>query len=907
MNHQTTAASGKLQQLFDIASVSSRPDTIAAQIRYLAETQPDRLAVISSDFAPLSYQEMQFQIREIRAALRLARFSRNARIAIAMPNGPQAALAITAVSCSAVSIPINPRQTLAEIERGFAALRPDAILMLKGSDFAARQAAAKYDITILEAIPLQEGTLSFAIVKPESGTASTPDEPDEPESEAPAFILQTSGTSSESKLIPTSHRNMLAAAARVQAWFNLTPHDRCLSASPVFYAHGLHVTVFAPLLCGGTVAFPSDVSKFDYSEWFDDLRPTWYSAGPTLHRLIFDQTKSRADANVGHSLRFIVSGGAPLPPDVLEGLQRTFSIPVLEHYGSSEGMQICANQLPPGRSKEGTCGIPWPNTIMIVGEDGQQLPLGEEGEVLVGGPTVISGYLNAPELTQECFVDGWFRSGDIGTVDNDGFLTLHGRKSDLINRGGEKISPIEIDEALMRHPAVAEAAAFPVPHPRLGEDVAAAVVLHRDVTASPIELRRFLHDQVASFKVPRRIIIRDQLPKGATGKVLRHRLKESLGEKPAAEGQVAARPLVENTSADYPLVSDLLELWKRLLKVEHLSLDDDFVEKGGDSLLAMEMLVNLESLTGLTIPNSILFEASTIRQLAHKLSERTNLRPKYLVQMHPGGHQPPFVYFHGNYLGLGHSALTLANLLGSDQPLSIVVPHGAGDEPVPSSIEAMAAERLPLIINSQPEGPYRLGGNCIGGIVAFEVARMLIASGREVEMVVMLDAPTINSYRSVQLLLSTLRRARPLTGPFVERAMARTWFTCAKLQRFWNYKWSRRKASIKWRWVAIKAKFLGETVSDRVRSPIVEDRFGTEISSFTRLTDPLTTQYSAAMANYVPKPLAVRVIYFKVDFGIGAWRRISPDIEVINSPGTHEFPELAIIAEHLRANLKTNK
>lgn len=912
MNSQTIATSA-LQGHFEHPSVLPQRGTVPAQIRHYAEIQPDHSAIVASGFTPLSYRELEYQIKEVRKALRLAGFSRSARIAIAMPNGPQAALAIVAVSCSAISIPVNPRQTLPEIEKGFAALRPDAVLMLEGSDCTARRVAERNDIIVIDATPSDDGTLGFAIVKPERRLAETHDETDEPDSEAPAFILQTSGTTSEPKLIPTSHRNMLAAAARVQAWFNLTSQDRCLSVSPVFYAHGLHVTVFAPLLSGGTIAFPADASKFDHLEWFEKLRPTWYSAGPTLHRLVFDQTKSQVDGNLRHSLRLIVSGGAPLPPDVLEGLQQAFSVPVLEHYGSSEGMQICANQLPPGRSKPGTCGIPWPNTIIIVGENGQQLPPGEEGEILVGGPTVISGYLNAPELSRACFVDGWFKSGDIGSVDKDGFLTLHGRKSDLINRGGEKISPIEVDEALMCHPAVAEAAAFPVAHPRLGEDVAAAVVLRPDMTATPIELRRFLHDRVASFKVPRRIIIRDQLPKGATGKVLRHQLKDSFGEEPAAERQVAALPLVENTSADDALVSELVELWKRLLKVEYLSLDDDFFEKGGDSLLAMEMLLDLESLTSLTVSSSIFFEATTIRELANKLSERNSLRPKFIIKMHSGGRQTPLVYFHGNFNGLGHSALTLANVLGPDQPLLVVVPHGTGDEPIPDSIEAMAADRLPLIMNAQPEGPYRLCGNCLGGIVAFEVARMLIAAGKKVEMVVMLDAPTINARKSVQLLLSIMRCVRPIAGLVVERAMALTWYRCAQLQRFWNYSWTRRQASIRRRWVAFKCKaqnFTSGSTDQTSTASTAVDRHGkssTETSELGQFTDRRTVRYSAAMSNYLPKPLAVRTIYFKLDFGIGAWRRISPDLDVIKSVGTHELPDFTYVAENLRERLRAGK
>jgi acyl-CoA synthetase (AMP-forming)/AMP-acid ligase II/acyl carrier protein len=882
--------------------------TIGTEIRRCAELQPGRVAIVSTGFEPLSYRELQCLIDEFRAALRLAGLSRHARIAIAIPNGPQAALAIVAVACSAVSIPLNPRQTLREIEMGLATLRPDAILLFKGTDSVARQAAEERGTAIIEVAQSKQGALGFESVEPQISTAATPDESDEPDPKAPAFILQTSGTASEPKLIPFSHRNMLAAAARVQAWFNLSPQDRCLSVSPVFYSHGLKVTVFTPLLTGGSIAFPTDATKFDYAEWFGFLKPTWYSAGPTLHRLIFDRTRFRADAATGHSLRFVLSGGAPLPQTVLEGLQNTLGVPVVEHYGSSEAAQISANLPPPGRSKPGTCGVPPPDTIVIVGDDGRRLPSGKQGEILVGGPTVISGYLDAPELNRERFIDGWFRSGDIGSIDEDGFLTLHGRTNDVINRGGEKISPTEIDDALMRHPAVIEAAAFPVPHARLGEDVVAAVVLRLGMTTTPVALRKYLQDQIAPFKVPRRIVFRDQLPKGTTGKVLRRRLTESWDERPAAETQVAASP-VENRLTDKGLVKELTNLWERLLRIAPVSPDDDFFEKGGDSLLVMEMLAELEWRTGLTIPSSILFEATTIRQLVQKLSERESLRPKYLIELNSNGDQPPLIYFHGHFHGFGYDAITLAKLVGAKQPIFVVAPHGTGDEPIPRSIEAMAADRLPLIMKAQPEGPYRLGGKCIGGIVAFEVARMLVAAGKEVEMVFLLDPPTINANKSIQFLFSTMKRARPIAGPVVERAMAWTWFRSVQLQRFWNYPWTKREAAIQRRWTSLRTK-LGKLVdrgNDEVSIvPIAVDRSGTPILGVS-LKDARTSRYAAAMSNYRPKPLSVPVTYVKVDFGIGAWRRVSPDLEVVTSPGTHEYPDFSRVAEHLKVSLQPRK
>ena len=866
--------------------------TVGGEIQRRADLQPDHFAVVASGFAPLSYRELQGLIDEVRAVLRLNGFGRNARIAVAIRNGPHAAISVVAVACSAISIPLNPQQTIGEIEMCLAALRPDGVLVAKGVDSAARRVAERQDITLIEVTQTKDGNLGFSIAAPKASAAAARDLSDEPDTDAIAFILQTSGTSDQPKLVPTRHRNMLAAAARVHAWFDLTQEDCCLSVSPVFYAHGLHVTVFAPLLSGGTIAFPKDASRFDYAEWFGNLKPTWYSAGPTLHRLVFDQLKSRADARAEHALRFILSGGAPLPRNVLEGLQQTLGVPVVEHYGSSEGMQICSNLLPPRSSKLGTVGVPLPDTIRIVGDDDRRLPVGERGEILVGGQTVVSGYLNSPEPDRVSFVDGWFRTGDIGSLDADGFLTLHGRKDDLINRGGEKISPAEIDAALIRHPAVADAAAFSVAHPRLGESVAAAVVLHPGTSVTPFQLRRFLQEHLASFKVPQQIFIRDELPKGQTGKVVRRQLTEFLQNASSTTEISAARPL-DDTSVDGDLITKLTAIWERLLKTSPVFPDDDFFEKGGDSLLAMEMLLDLELLAGRPIPSSILLEAPTITRLARKLSEATDTERKHLIQLNQSGHQTPLVYFHGQYLWYGNSAAALAKLLGPDQPLLVVEPHGMGNEPIPSTIETMAADRLPLILNAQPEGPYRLCGNCLGGVVAFEVARMLIARGKTVELVIMLDTPTTNAHRSVQLLCATVRRARPLPGPIVKVAAGWTWFWCAQIQKFYNISWIRRLTAIQMRVRHLVGR--GGTRDDYIPA--------TEIAFLGRFTDARTSRYAYAMSKYKPRPLDVRVIHFSVDFAGKPWRRVSHDLEIIKSPGNHYDYDFPHIAAHIRERL----
>jgi oxalate---CoA ligase len=637
---------------------SNEPRTIGSVIRAHAELRPEAPAFVGTDFAPLNYGELQRQIDDVRNCLRQAGFDRHARIAVGIVGSADAAWTIAAIACAAEAVPLDPKLTFAEVERCLLTTRPNAVIVLRGISSAALRVAEQHNIPIIDASPVQRGKLGLKLTAPHVGPACPLDEPDP---DAPAFILHTSGTTIAPNLVPFSHRNVLASAERVRTWFGLTPQDRCLNVSPVYYSHALTTTVLPPLLTGGSAAFPTNPLNVDLAEWFGALRPTWYSAGPTLHLAVVEKTQLRPDARNEHHLRFISSAGAKIPKEVHDGVESALGVAVLEHYGSSETAQIASNMPPPGPCKPGTCGIPWPDTIKIVGPDGQQVPVGEQGEILVNRRDVMSGYLNAPELNQLAFIDGWYRTGDIGSLDADGFLSLHARKREMINRGAEKIAPIEIDHALMRHPEVAEAAAYGVPHARLGEDVAAAVVLRRGSKIQPAELREFLSEQLATFKIPRRITIVDRLPKGITGKVQRTRLNGLLSrEPPPPDPAPRAEPLgfwgklkhfatlripgrssavdrvPEPTAGDarwtQSIISDkaapsdadlhaeLLQVWKRLLKVEKLSIDDDFFEKGGNSLLVMDLHMEIERLTAKPLPESFLSEASTIRALAKALS-----------------------------------------------------------------------------------------------------------------------------------------------------------------------------------------------------------------------------------------------------------------------------------------------
>ncbi|UPK08313.1 AMP-binding protein [Bradyrhizobium sp. 170] len=838
--------------------------TLGQVIGRIASLFPHQPAIVSATFAPLTYRDLQRQLDGIRQQLRLAGFDCNARIGVLMPNGADAVLTIVATACCSIAVPLDPRLSHVEIDQRLDMLRLNALLVPQGNASEARQAAERRRLAIIEAAPVGHGQLGLNISVQVSNSPAIDAEPDPG---SPAFILQTSGTTAQPKLIPFSHSNMLAAAARLQAWFGLTHWDRCLSVSSPYYSHGLKVTVFTPLLTGGSIAVPANSVVVALDEWLDILRPTWYSAGPTLHTAVLDKAEYLEDAPTAHTLRFVVSGGAPLLKEVQDDLQRILGVPVLEHYGSSEAAQIAANLPPPGPNRPGTCGQPWPDTVVIVGEDGHPLPAGERGEVWVRGPTVMSGYLDAPELNQAAFREDWFRTGDIGSLDGDGFLSLHGRLSEIINRGGEKIAPAEIESALLRHPAIAEAAAFAIAHPRLGDDVAAAVIPHPGVQTTPAELRQFLQRELASFKIPRHILFLDQLPKGATGKVQRRRLRESLD---GLLGQ-GAMPLPAVNSGPLDLEAELLSLWRRLLKSEAVTVDDDFFASGGDSLLAMEMLIEVERLVGHPVLETILFGAETIRQLAPRIALQTGTPATPFFQFRACGDRPPLYFFNGDLVS-GHSCMRrMVELFGPDYPIISINPHGLRGEPIPPSIEEMAADRLPLILERQTSGPFLLGGKCNGAMVAFETARLLMAAGHKVDMVAMVDPPTVCARPVPRAIIGLMK---PIVSPYLSRW---TFEVLAGLERFFKAKASKQTAIAK--------------LYNALSNPNNE------------IPPALWDAYSIAMSQYLPAPLELPVTFYAADHDGRAWWHLSSQLEVVQVPGGH-CGSLTIGAELLVDHLR---
>jgi acyl-CoA synthetase (AMP-forming)/AMP-acid ligase II len=499
----------------------------------------DHPALVAPGRPALSYAALRANVLALAAQLQATGVGQGDRVAIAMGNGPEMAIAFLAAATAATAAPLNPKYRAEEFAFYYDDTRAKALIVAPGAQDEAR-AAMTPGMLLIEAEGQPDGTLAFAPSRsdvppfqPSRSLSSRTESPRDSRSKlaAPddvAMILHTSGTTSRPKRVPIRHRNLATSATNIIETYGLAAADRALCVMPLFHIHGIVASLLSTLASGGTVICPPGFDGLKFWAWVEEFRPTWYSAVPTMHQLLLARAERNAEVIAANRFRFIRSSSAPLPPVVMERLEAAFAAPVLESYGMTEAAhQMASNPLPPAARKAGSVGVGVGVDVAIMDEAGNLLPQGAKGEVVVRGGNVVDGYENNPEANAAAFVSGWFRTGDQGMLDGDGYLLLTGRIKELINRGGEKISPLEIDDVLLRHPAVSEALTFAAPHKTLGEEVHAAVVLKAE--ADERELREHCAGLLAEFKVPRQVHILEALPRGATGKLQRITMAKTLG------------------------------------------------------------------------------------------------------------------------------------------------------------------------------------------------------------------------------------------------------------------------------------------------------------------------------------------------------------------------------------------
>ena len=472
----------------------------------------------------VTYEGLRRQVEALASALASAGIRRGDRVGIALPNGLPMIVSFLAASTAGVAAPLNPGYKEDEFRFYLEDTNARVLIVPPDGAEAARQAAGDR-VRILTVEMDANGTVKLAESSAPGASAPPPSVDDV------ALILHTSGSTGRPKRVPLTHANLSISAQNVARSYALGPDDVSMCVMPLFHVHGLVASTLATLTTGGMVVVPAKFNPLSFWRLARDQRVTWYSAVPTLHQLLLARAEPGAPKPEGaERLRFIRSCSASLPPQVMHDLEAAFGAPVLEAYGMTEAAhQMASNPMPPAARKPGSVGRGTDVQVSIMDAAGRHLTAGERGEVVIKGPNVIKGYENNPEANASSFVDGWFRTGDQGFLDADGYLTLVGRIKELINRGGEKISPREVDEVLLAHPAVAEAVCFGVPHPTWGEEVAAAVVVREPVTES--ELLAYCRERLADYKRPKQIHLTDAIPRTATGKIQRRIVAQAYSTK----------------------------------------------------------------------------------------------------------------------------------------------------------------------------------------------------------------------------------------------------------------------------------------------------------------------------------------------------------------------------------------
>lgn len=493
----------------------TEPRTTLAQL--LSEPESSAPAIIApSSAVVVSYKSLAEQVEILAARFVGAGLKAGDVVAIVLPNGIEFLVVFLALTrARLVAAPINPADKSAELRFFISAGQARAVIAESGNS-AAAEAAGPLALPIWQ--PRLEG--AGVVVLPELSPSSS-GALDAPGRDDVALLMYTSGTTGQPKGVPLTHGNVFRSATNIASHYALKPADRSLAVMPFFHGHGLIGAGLSTLASGGTVIVPPRFSASNFWPLFREHHATWYTAVPTIHQVLLARADS--DGAPDRGARFIRSCSAALAPAVLENLEQRFGAPVLEAYGMTEAAhQVASNPLPPRPRKPGTVGFGTGAEIATIDEAGRQLGANAAGEVVVRGPSVMNGYRNNPAANASAFIDGWFRTGDIGVLDSDGYLSLTGRIKEMINRGGEKISPEEVEAVLLAHPAVAEAAVFGVADPKYGEEVWAAVVLKGGADADV--LKDFCRSRLADFKVPKTIWITSALPKSATGKIERRAL-----------------------------------------------------------------------------------------------------------------------------------------------------------------------------------------------------------------------------------------------------------------------------------------------------------------------------------------------------------------------------------------------
>ena len=494
-------------------------------IRNMINQQNDDLIFLTSEKnEKLSYGEFKIFNEKISRQLAATNIINSDRAAIVLPNGPLMASSFLSISSYMSAAPLNPSYKQEEFEFYLDDLKPKFLLVEPNSKSLAVIAAKNLNIPVFEMKISDNQPLGTFELFDKETDYKNPNDYDE------ALVLHTSGTTSRPKIVPLSNLNIFTSAVNISKSLKLTADDHCLNIMPLFHIHGLIAVLSASAKVGASVCASNGFNALKFLDLAETQNITWYSGVPTMHQAILLRAQKNSDKAKKLNLRFIRSSSASLPPAIFEQLNDIFQTPVIEAYGMTEAThQMASNPLPPAIQKPGLVGMPAGPEICIMNDKNEKLSQGEIGEICIKGNNVTNGYENNPEANKQSFVNDWFRTGDEGFFDEDGYLKISGRLKEIINKGGEKISPLEVDNILMDFPPIDQALCFGYKDKMLGEDIAVAIKLKENKSCTEDDIKSYANEKLAKFKIPKKIFIVEDIPKGATGKLQRIGLAKKFG------------------------------------------------------------------------------------------------------------------------------------------------------------------------------------------------------------------------------------------------------------------------------------------------------------------------------------------------------------------------------------------
>lgn len=807
--------------------------------------RPEAPALIGPDGEVLTYSELAAGIQAFGAALSALGVPAGSALGILIPHSLDAAVATIAVECHGAHVALNPSARPEEHRPALERLRPRAIVTVDDYADDALAAAAQHGTEVIRIAGRQRATLPVERIR-----AGLP-----PPFRLPrdiVLVLRSSGTTGTPKFVPLTWQNLKAKAETFATLAGLTSDDRSACTAPLHLAMGLELTLHAPLMLGASAAVPPAEERDRIDRWAARLQPTWLASTPASLRAMVEAARRGGPEAIPRSVRFVLCGSSAVPERLRTEAEAALGVPVLSAYGLSEA-GLVSIMPPAGPAQPDTVGVPLAGRVAVLGPDGAPLAPGAEGEVAVTGPTVTGGYLSEDGVIAPR--PEWFPTGDVGRLDVDGMLRITGRSKEMINRGGEKISPYEIENALLAHPDILEAAVYPIPHARLGETAAAAIVLRPGAELAKDGYRAFLARRLARAKLPDPVTPLAALPRSDAGKILRREL--------AARHARNAGPAVP---PDGLLELQIHAVWTRLLGRDDVGVDEDFFAAGGDSLLSVEMMIAVEAVTGRPVPAVEPDRPMTIRELA-RLILLEPVEQTLIEEPREKTGAPPLFFCHGDYLTRGLYARHLADLTAGQREMYLVAPPLEAMARGPAPFAELARDYIPRLLELQPEGPFVLGGFCNGGMLAWELARQLIARGRKVDALILVDTLSVNLRPEMRLAQAIAGAVSIAAAPF-------------------GLKRATEEALVLLAWKAFRGE-LWDTLARKLwRGPGAADE------KAAGAAPPAHAFYPIGAYRFRPLPTRVYCIGCegsreRPEFDPRQWRRIAPDAKHWTIPGEH--------------------